>query len=69
MLAGPYGVIVAEGVAIFFLWRLFREASAEARKSQDNTGALTSAVTGLASEFKEWRESWRDYMMERARPS
>lgn len=63
LLIGPYGVVVAEGIVIIFLWRLFREATAEARKAQEATGALTGAVNALVTEFKQWRESYRDFML------
>ena len=47
-LIGPAGVVVAESVVIFFLWRLFREEQRESR-------ALTSAVRELTAEVRSWR--------------
>ena len=47
-LTGPYGVIVAEGVVLYFLWRLFREEQRESR-------ALTGAVKDLTDEVRSWR--------------
>jgi len=63
LLIGPYGVVVAEGVAIVFLWRLFREATAQAQKAQLHTGEVTGALKALTDEFKQWRESYRDFML------
>lgn len=47
-LTGPYGVIVAEAVVIYFLWRLFREEQKESR-------GLTDAVRALTAEVRRWR--------------
>jgi len=47
-LVGPYGVVVAEAVVIFFLWRLFREEQRESR-------SLTEAVKDLTAEVRSWR--------------
>lgn len=47
-LTGPYGVIVAMGVGLYFLWRLFREEQRESR-------SLTQAVRDLTSEVRSWR--------------
>ena len=45
---GPFGVVIAEGVVIFFLWRLFREEQSQAR-------SLTEAVRDLTAEVRSWR--------------
>lgn len=63
LLIGPYGVVAAEAIVIFFLWRLYREALAESKKAQEATAALTTAVKELVEEFKQWRESYRDFML------
>ncbi len=52
-LVGPYGVVVAEGVVIFFLWRLFREEQRESR-------SLTEAVRELTAEVRSWRTTRGD---------
>lgn len=49
-LMGPYGVIVALAVVIYFLWRLFREEQRESR-------SLTQAVRDLTAEVRSWRTS------------
>ena len=47
-LVGPFGVVIAEAVVIFFLWRLFREEQSQAR-------SLTEAVRDLTTEVRSWR--------------
>lgn len=47
-LMGPFGVVIAEAVVIFFLWRLFREEQSQAR-------SLTEAVRDLTAEVRSWR--------------
>lgn len=55
-LTGPYGVIMAEGVVIYFLWRLFREAEKEAREDRATLHTLADSVTTLTTEIRGWRE-------------
>lgn len=55
-LTGPYGVIMAEGVVIYFLWRLFREAEKEGKDDRATLRVLTESVTVLAAEIRGWRE-------------
>lgn len=47
-LLGPGGVVVAQAVAIYFLWRLFREEQRESR-------SLTRVVRDLTEEVRSWR--------------
>ena len=55
-LTGPYGVVIAEAVVIYFLWRLFRESEGEARRDRDVLLSLSQAVSTLTSEIRSWRE-------------
>lgn len=45
-LTGPYGVIFAQSIVIYFLWRLFRE-------SDRRLDGLTEAVRDLTTELRE----------------
>jgi uncharacterized membrane protein len=49
VLVGPYGVVAAEGIVIFFLYRLYKEAIKEGKQSQANVALLTAAVKELTS--------------------
>lgn len=51
-LTGEFGVIVAQGLIIFFLWRLFRESQKERLASEARVDGLTAAVTGLTQELR-----------------
>jgi hypothetical protein len=56
LITGPYGVVVVEAVVIYFLYKLYREATGEAKVSQANVGLLTTTINALASSVREWRE-------------
>jgi hypothetical protein len=55
-LTGPYGVVIAEAVVIYFLWKLFRESEAEGRSDRGTLLAMSAAVTALTAEIRSWRE-------------
>jgi hypothetical protein len=57
LIVGPVGAFVALGVAIFFLWRLFREEQAKNIAKDALLTALTDAVRNLTVEVKAWREA------------
>jgi hypothetical protein len=57
LIVGPVGAFVALGVAIFFLWRLFREEQAKNIAKDELLRALTDAVRNLTTEVKAWREA------------
>jgi hypothetical protein len=57
LIVGPVGAFVALGVAIFFLWRLFREEQAKNATKDALLTALTDAVRNLTVEVKAWREA------------
>lgn len=63
LFVGPYGVIAAMAVALFFLWRLYREALAEGKKAVESMAVMTVSLNALVGEFKQWRESYRDFML------
>ena len=67
LILGPLGAIVLLCVAVFFLWRLFREASAEAKAAQANVTSLTQAIKELTTESKTWREGQVEMMRELTR--
>lgn len=55
-LTGPYGVVIAEAVVVYFLWKLFRESEAEAHDDRATLRTLSDAVAALTSEVRSWRE-------------
>jgi tryptophan 2,3-dioxygenase len=55
-LTGPYGVVIAEAVVIYFLWRLFRESEREAQTDRATLRTLSESVVSLTSEIRQWRE-------------
>lgn len=55
-LTGPYGVIVAEAVVVYFLWKLFRESESEARTDRATLRTLSESVVTLTAEIRSWRE-------------
>lgn len=55
-LTGPYGVVIAEAVVIFFLWKLFRESEREGRDARDAVTAAVETLKTLSSEIRSWRE-------------
>lgn len=56
-LMGPYGVIVAEAVVIYFLWKLFREEQDENRENVKTLGTLGQTQKDLTTEVRAWREA------------
>lgn len=52
LLIGPYGVVVVLSIVVFFLYRLYRDAIEEGKKSQANVATLTEAVTTLTGAVK-----------------
>ena len=56
---GPGGAVVVLCTIIFFLWRLFREATAEARSNLALVSDLTHSVKDLTTEVRAWREAAR----------
>ena len=57
LVVGPLGAIVVLCVAIYFLWKLFREEQRENRKNFETVTTLSEATKDLTSELKIWREA------------
>jgi hypothetical protein len=55
-LTGPYGVIVALSVVVYFLWKLFRESEKEARDDRITLRIVSDSVVSLTAEIRGWRE-------------
>lgn len=53
---GPLGAVVSLCVAVFFLWRLFREEQKENRDNFKTVGILSDAIIELGLELKAYRE-------------
>lgn len=51
-LTGEFGVIIAESVVIYFLWRLFREVQRDNRLLITGISELTAAVNELTTELR-----------------
>jgi hypothetical protein len=49
LVLGPLGAVVVLCLVIYFLWKLYREATAEAKKAQDNVSALTTGLNQLTA--------------------
>lgn len=56
VLTGPYGVVAAEAIVIFFLWKLYREALATGARAQENVTKLTEATNDLVTAVSTYRE-------------
>lgn len=55
-LTGPYGVIIALAVVVYFLWRLFREAQKEAKSAWEFAREASETTKELTIEVRAWRE-------------
>lgn len=56
-LTGPYGVIFAMAVVIYFLWRLFREEQKESKAAWDFAREVSQTSKELTLEVRAWREA------------
>lgn len=57
LVVGPLGAIVAVCVALYFLWKLFREEQKENRGNAKVVATLTDTIRDLTEELKIWREA------------
>lgn len=57
---GPGGAIVTLCLAIYFLWKLFREEQAENRANFHTVALQSQAIEALTAELRAWREAMRD---------
>lgn len=57
LILGPFGALIVVCVGIYFLWKLYREATTEARKAQDHVTELTAAINKLTSTTAEAQTS------------
>lgn len=65
LITGPLGAIVLLCVAIYFLWRLFREADKRADEALTTVTELTSAVKAVTTESRTWRRAMTELMRQR----
>lgn len=56
-LVGPWGAFFFLLIALYFVWRLFREAQKDLRTSELRVDRLTEAVTELTHEVRAKRRS------------
>lgn len=68
-LIGPVGALAAMGLAIFFLWRLFREEQKENRENFKTVGVLADALVVVGQELKAYREGAASVLIDAAKNS
>ena len=56
-LTSEFGVIIAMGAVIFFLWRLYREEQRDRKSSDERMDNFAVAITGLTEELRARRRS------------
>jgi flagellar basal body-associated protein FliL len=56
LIVGPVGAFVALCIAIFFLWRLYREEQAENRENFHTVALQSKAIEALTTELHAGRE-------------
>jgi hypothetical protein len=57
LIVGPVGAFVMMGLAVYFVWKLFREAQHENKANMATVRVLTTVLEDLKDELQIWREA------------
>jgi hypothetical protein len=61
-IVGPFGAIFVLCLAIFFLWKLFREEQKENRANFHTVSIQSQAINDLTVEVRAWRAVYERVM-------
>lgn len=60
LIVGPVGAFVMLCLALYFVWRLFREAQHENKANMATVAVLTEVLKDLKDELRIWREAGKE---------